>query len=165
MARDHARILVAIWSDPEFRALPADPQRMYLLLVSQARLSYCGALDYLPSRFATLGAGETEETTDKAVRRLEHDRFVVVDRVTHELVVRSFVRHDGLLASPNVTKAMIKDRSALLSDELREVVDDELKRAFREAPKLAGWRGLKDTAPNLYAKVSGKGSRKGSDHG
>lgn len=165
MARDHARILVAIWADKDFRRLCRDAQRMYLLLCSQARLTYCGALDYLPGRLATLAEDEDEQTVDHAVKLLEVDRFVVVDRTTAEVLVRSFVRHDGLLGSPNVTKAMLKDRAALLSDDLRNVLDDELARAYLDDPKAKGWAGFKQAEPELFEQVSGKGSAKGSRKG
>lgn len=165
MARDHARIYVAIWADPDFRALERDPQRMYLLLVSQARLTYCGALDYLPGRLATLGADEDQASVNRAVRVLEAKRFVVVDRETQEVLVRSFIRHDGLLKTPNVVKAMLKDRAALLSDSLRDVVDAELKRAYGEDPKLAGWKAFKVAQPELFKVISAKGSVKGSEKG
>jgi hypothetical protein len=165
MARDHGRILVAIWADKDFRALNRDAQRMYLLLCTQARLTYCGALDYLPGRLATLAADEDEQTVDHAVKLLESDRFLVVDRTTHEVLVRSFVRHDGLLGSPNVTKAMLKDRASLLSDDLRETVDCELARAYREDPKAKGWAGFKQADAELFKQVSRKGSAKGSERG
>jgi len=165
MARDHGRIYVAIWSDPDFKLLDRDGQRMYMLLCTQARLTYCGALDYLPGRLATLARDEDEHTVETAIKALEADRFVIVDRTTHEVLIRTFVRHDGLLGSPNMTKAMLKDRAALLSDDLRTAVDSELSRAFREDPKAKGWTGFKQAAPDLFKQVSAKGSVKGSQKG
>ena len=67
MARDHGRIYTRIWADPAFRALDRDPQRLYMLLVSQANLTYCGGLDYIPKRLVSLAADETEETMQKAL--------------------------------------------------------------------------------------------------
>lgn len=165
MARDHARITVSIWADPEFRALDREAQRMYLLLLSQARLTYCGALDYMPGRLATLADDEDPITIDAALNTLEHKRFVVGDYVTSELLVRTFVRHDGLLGSPNMTKAMLKDRAALLSDTLREAVDVELRRAYQDDPKLKGWAGLKQADPDLFKRISAKGSANPSTKG
>lgn len=158
MARDHARIQVGIWTDPDFRALTPLAQRMYLLLVSQPRLSFCGSLDYIPSRIALLSATDDDLSVEHDVRLLEADRYVIVDRESHELLIRTYVRHDGLLASPNVTKAMVRDRRLLLSDCLRGVVDEELGKAYDTDPKLAGWKGLKDEDELLFRKVSGKGS-------
>lgn len=165
MARDHARILVSIWADKDFRRLDRTSQRMYLTLLSQQKLTYCGSLDYLPGRLSTLAADETPATVEATVRDLEAKRFLVVDRDVSELLIRSFIRHDGLLSSPNMCKAMLKDRAALLSDDLRDVVDDELRRAYQADPKAGGWKGVKDADSDLFdalaAKGSGKGSRKG----
>src|SRR5690349_2529422 len=122
MARDHARFYVSIWGDPDFRALTCAAQRMYFVLTSQPRLTYCGVLDYLPGRFAKLAADEDEGSVEHAVKLLEADSFVVVDRETSELIVRSFVRHDGLLASPNMVVRMVKDRETIISDYLRSVL-------------------------------------------
>lgn len=165
MARDHFRLQVSIWGDEDFRALPRDPQRMYMTLCSQANLSYCGVMDYIPRRLALLAKDETEESVNSAVRHLEDERFVYVDLDTYELLVRSFVRWDGLLDSPNMTKAMVKARSAVLSGHLRDVIDAELGRAYSDDPKKAGWKGLRDAAPDLFAKVTVMGSRKGSEKG
>jgi hypothetical protein len=161
MARDHARIFVSIWTDPDFRRLERDAQRLYLLLASQANLTYCGSLDYIPARLTTLAADEDADTLQAAMNTLESKRFVVVDYQMSELLVRSFVRHDGLLASPNMTKAMVKARAAMLSDGLREALDEELRRAYREDPKAKGWAGFKQAAPELFKEVSAKGSQKG----
>lgn len=162
MARDHARIQVAIWSDPDFKCLPVEAQHMYLLLLSQPRLSYCGVLDYLPSRLATMTGGSDEETVDHSVKLLEADRFLIVDRQTHELMIRTFIRHDGLLASPNVTKAMVRDYVTVLSEPIQEVIGDELAKAYQKDRSLGGWKALRDGSPNLWLKASGKGSQKGS---
>lgn len=165
MARDHARILVAIWSDPDFRDLPANGQHMFFTLLSQPRLTYVGALDYLPNRLAKLTKKATPRTVANAVGILEDARFVHTDDETGELLIRSFVRHDGLLSSPNVTKAMAKDYEALLSEPLRRVVDEELRRAFTDGSDLKGWQGLEEGFPDLFAKVCRKGSGKGSANG
>jgi hypothetical protein len=165
MARDHFRLQVSIWGDDDFKALQRDPQRMYMTLCSQANLSYCGVMDYIPRRLALLAKDETEDSVQAAVKHLEAERFVVVDLDTYELLIRSFVRWDGLLDSPNMTKAMLKARSAVISGHLRDVIDVELARAYSDDPKKSGWKGLRDAAPDLFQKVMEMGSRKGSEKG
>lgn len=169
MARDHARIQVGIWNDPDFRALDRDDQRMYLTLLSQPRLTYCGTLDYFPSRLAKLSADDTEENVLNAIWRLDKHRFVVIDEETHEILCRTFVRHDGLLKSPNITRAMCKDRAGVISDHLRESIDQELRRAWKEDPTTLGWKGMAESFPDLFRKVTGKSpanySPKGSGKG
>lgn len=165
MARDHARIYVAIWSDPDFRALPIPPQHAFFMLLSQPRLSYCGVMDYLPNRLAKMSDKATARSVTNAVAALEDAHFVVTDEDTGELLIRSFVRHDGLLAMPNMTKAMVKDYLTVLSDRLRDVITDELCRSYLEAPDMGGWKGLAAASPALHSMVTTKGSRKGSANG
>lgn len=165
MPRDHARIQTAIWGDPDFRALPERAQRLYFLALSQPRLSYCGVLDYMPTRLAKFSADSTPRTVSNAVSVLESRGFVVTDPDTSELLIRSFVRHDGLLESPNVTKAMVKDYWSVLSDDIKKAIADELSRAYQEDPTLKGWKGLEESSGPLHAMVSGKGSPKGSRNG
>ena len=44
MARSEARLSVEIWNDPDFLALSADAQRMYMFLISQSDLAHDGVL-------------------------------------------------------------------------------------------------------------------------
>lgn len=165
MARDHARIYCSIWSDPEFRNLTATAQGMYFTLVSQPRLSYCGVLDYLPSRIAKLSKKATVRSVNATVAVLETEGFVVRDDDAGELLIRSFVRHDGLLDSPNMTKAMVTAFETVLSDRIQASLVAELSRAYAEDPSLKGWAAMKDKSPALFSMVSAKGSRKGSANG
>ena len=151
MARDHARIYTAIWNDPDWRKLDQPAQHMYLMLTSQPRLSYCGMLDFLPSRLAQLVTGLTEAKVREAIRRLERSKFVVLDRETHELLVRSYVRHDGVLARRNMGNAVARALGMVQSQTIRESVLHELARIFAEDSTLAGWDGFKDYDPIAYA--------------
>lgn len=165
MARDHARIYTSIWSDPEFRELPVGQQHMYFLLLSQPRVSFAGLLDYMPVRLAKLSAKATVRSVSATVSALEGRGFVVVDEETGELLIRTFIRHDGLLASPNVTKAMVKDFQAILSPTIRDIVVEELSRAHEGDSTLKGWPAVRESSPVLYGLITGKGSRKGSANG
>lgn len=165
MARDHARIMLAIWGDDDFKALTCAAQRMYFVLLSQPNLRHCGSLDYLPSRLTGLAADETLPKVQSAVEQLTRSKHVIADHDTAELLLRTYVRHDGLLGSPNMVKAMLKDRSHVISDTLRDALDNELAKAFRAEPRAAGWKGFKAADPTLFQKVSAKGSAKGSRKG
>lgn len=158
MARDHARIQVDIWSNDDFRALSAAAQHAYMLLVSQPRLSYCGVIDYLPSRLATLATDLSSAGVQRAVKALEKRRFVVVDRDTHELLIRTYVRHDGVMQRTNMGKAMGRALSVVISDKIRRAIYDELTRYYAEESGLAGWIGFKSEHPEAFAIVSGEAS-------
>ena len=126
MARDHARLLVTIWRDDDFTSLSASAQRMFMLLLSQPRLSLCGALDYTPERWAALAEDTDVADVEDAIGQLEDARVVVVDRGAAELVIRTFVRYDGVCKSPNLIQGLWKAWRALFSDAIRSAIVAEL---------------------------------------
>lgn len=122
MARTHARILTTIWQDEDFVALSSDAQRLYLLLLSQPDVLLCGVLAYRPNRWAK-GCTHTDLVdVEYAIGELEQARFVVIDRDEEELLIRTLVRNDGVLAHPNMRKAMWRSLDAVLSEMLRAAV-------------------------------------------
>ena len=95
MARDHAEILLDIWDDPDWLALSGGAKLTYLMLLSQRRLEYSGVLYLNPARWASLLSPDaTEVDVLKILAELESACFVVIDRSTNELCVRSFFRRD-----------------------------------------------------------------------
>jgi hypothetical protein len=149
MARDHGRIRLAIWSDPHFRALTSDAQRAYFLALTQPGLSYAGVVPYTLRRWAGLARDSTITGLRKAVASLEAARFVCVDESTEELLVRSFVRNDGVLESPNVAKAFVRDWRTVQSPELRAVVLVELQRLAAESPPPGSDKSWAEVLPPL----------------
>lgn len=150
MARNHARIFTAIWKDPDFRRLDQNAQHAYLTLVSQEALSYCGRLDYIPSRVADLTEGLTAARVRAAMRSLERARYVVIDHKTHELLVRSFIRHDGVLKRRNMGNAVARALGLVISQHIREAILTELARLWAEDPGAEGWAGFKDFDPMAF---------------
>ena len=171
MARTHGRILTSIWSkDRDFRSLEIGPQHLYLALVTSPRLSLCGTVDYMPDRIALIAEGLTSAKVQRTVAVLESRRYLVVDRETSELLVRSFVRHDGLLMSPNMAAGMAKAYHLIESEIIRRALIIELQRLYQEKPSMAGWSstkvpGLKEVDPELFAQVMGEGFRQGFEEG
>lgn len=144
MPRDHGRIRWAIWSDDDFRALRGEDQRLFMLLLSQPGLSYAGVVPYTITRWARLASDSTVVKLRKSVNALEADRFVVLDESTEELLVRSFIRHDGLLDSPNICRAAVRDFTAVASPLLRAVIVCEVVRLMDEDPRLGADRSWDD---------------------
>lgn len=155
MARDHARIKVKIWDDPDFLALRITEQHVYLALISNKGLSRCGVLDYVPSRYEHLAADMTAAKFRRSVEALRASRFLVVDERTQELLARSYVRQDGVLDRVNMGKATGTAFEAIVSDVIRNAVADELRRLMRESPDLPGWAGLAVTSPDAHAMSCG----------
>ena len=128
MAHDYARIKASIWSDPDFAALPASVQRVYLVITSQSELTLCGIVQPSPKRWARYAPDTTVEDIEKAILVLGEQRFTVSDDDTDELLVRSFVRHDVALDSDNALVGMSKAYEAIHSEGLRKVLMEELRK-------------------------------------
>lgn len=152
MARDHALIFVSIWEDPDFVALKSGEQSAYFKLISSRDISYCGVLPYLPKRIARLAADTTERQIVQAMARLADARFVVIDHDTDELLVRSYVRHDGILKMPNVVRAMNKAWERVHSEHLRQVIYEETVRAIDEQFPTELPKGLRDALAEGFAE-------------
>jgi hypothetical protein len=128
VARSYGKVLASIWGDPDFVALHVGPQRLYMLLCSQARLTLAGSLDLMPTRWATLAAGTSAADIDTDLDELASARFVVVDRDTEELVIRTLVRHDldNNRLNNNLIKGLWAAWAGILSAPLRRVVVENL---------------------------------------
>lgn len=125
MARSHARVLVSIWTDEDFRSLSRDAQHLYFTLLSQPSLNYCGVLAHTPGRWARLCGDADATVTEAALTELAERDFVTVDADTEEVWVRSFVRHNSILGSGHVEKAMWAAHRTILSEVIKARFDAE----------------------------------------
>lgn len=136
MARSRGRkfavVQVAVWGDPDFIALSGDEQWLYIAAISSPDLSYVGVLPLLPQRFARLAKGMTARRVEAALRKLHDKRYLIVDDETGEMLVRTYVRHDGVLKQPNVVRAMNKAFDKVHSESLRAVIREEVGKAIGE---------------------------------
>lgn len=159
MARNHARILTKIWQDPDFRALTVDAQHAYFAVVSSPALSYVGVMDYIPQRIAGLALGHTERRAKAALELLDASRFLVVDKSTAEMCVRSLVRHDRILERINMGKATARAFGKVTSLCIRDTLINELGRVYATDRNMAGWTGFKEIDPDAMADVIDAASR------
>lgn len=95
MARSYARIMTTVWRNADFRRLRGGTQRAYLLLVTQPDISAAGTLPLTIRRWAEMDSDTTVAEFARCLEELEAGRFIAVDRVTEEVLVRSFVKWDG----------------------------------------------------------------------
>ncbi|WP_280476305.1 hypothetical protein [Nocardia farcinica] len=154
MARDHGRILCRIWSDKDFRALPRTAQALYMQLLSQKEINNAGVLPLMLSKWAK-GCDEiaSSEELTRDLAALIAARFVVVDSDSEEVLVRSFIRNDGVLKQPNVFKNALRCAEAVESEAIRRSLAEELRRtgradALRVADILDPPRPDPDPIPN-----------------
>lgn len=177
MAEDrerHARFLCRMWDDPDWVALSPRGQWFYMLLTSQAALNRAGVTALTSKRWKRLASGPAvEQQITLAMKELEDANFVVVDHDTEELLVRSYMRNDGIAKQPNVLKMACRQAREVLSPRLRSVLEAELRRldpptgesvvaksaaALLEATIEALAKGSGNPSPNPSGDPSGNGS-------
>lgn len=178
MANDHARIRRDIWGDVDWRRLTSSAQWLYKHLLTTETLTFAGIADWRPNRIAALTADLQAADVDTFAGELIRDRFILPDCETEEVLIRSWVKHDGLLRSPNMTKALIKAHRATASNVLRAVLVDQLRRLYEsgaegrwellddllEGDSMTFEEGVEILSVNPSAKGSGKGSGRGSEN-
>ncbi|MFB6568260.1 hypothetical protein [Streptomyces noursei] len=143
MARGHGRILTSIWDDADFLALDEREQRLYLFLISQPNLNHAGLLDLTLRRWSRKARGLTSAELEKLLQALEAAHFIVMDDDTEELLIRSFVRNDGVWKQPKVMGAMVSGAMEISSWQLRSALLAEVDRIpLDELSNEPGARGL-----------------------
>jgi len=140
MATAFARVTRTIWGDDDFRDLPQDSQWLYFHLLTSPGLNHAGVTDWRPARIAALARGLTPDAVESAAVELECNLFIVIDRDSEEALIRSFIRHDGLMDQPNMATAMSTAHAGIASRVLRGVIVHELRRLHADDPDLNGWK-------------------------
>jgi hypothetical protein len=141
MAREFARIHTAIWNDDDFRALSWRAQHLYFVLDTDPELSYAGVTDWRPGRIAARAADWSIGDLYFAAQELAYAYFIVIDQDTEEVLVRSFLRHDGLLKQPRMAVSVTKSFGSIGSNKIRGVIVHELRRLRKsdEYADVAAW--------------------------
>ncbi|MDR6861948.1 hypothetical protein [Phycicoccus sp. 3266] len=158
MARTHMRLHVSVWEDDDWLALTSAQQTVYLALCSSKDTSWCGVHPLLPQRLVGSSKDLTDRRVADALRVLAHRKFLVVDDRTAEILVRTFVRHDGILAQPNVAKAMVKAMDRVRSKRILTSIRTELARELEDNPDARGWAAVRSLNPDLFDALRSKAS-------
>lgn len=137
--RDFAQIKLSIWNDDAFLDLSHNAQLLFFVLISHPTLNRAGVGTWHPGRLAGLCATWTRADVERAGRELIDGRFVVIDTDTDEFLVRTFVRHDGLMKQRNLATTMAREFAAVGSRSIKGVVVWELRRLHEEHPEFKGW--------------------------
>lgn len=146
MARDRANINTSIWTDTHWRSLSRDQHWLYVLLLTHTELSYAGVTDWRPGRLMQFANGTSKQDIERLGVELQSERFIFIDEDTEEVMIRSFIRHDGLLKNPKITISMINAYGAIASNKIREVFIYELNRLYVEQPDLKAFENEKALA-------------------
>ena len=119
MARTYARIDVHRGQDDDWRALTLEEQAVYDFLVTHPKLSICGALDVKMSVWVRQARDLTTERLEQLLAALENAKYILWDRDTDELAIRTFVTHDKVLQNKNLGRGMWSAWATIESEELR----------------------------------------------
>ena len=166
MAREFAPIKLSIWQDDDWRDLSPLARYLYFTLLTSATLSHCGVADWRPARIAALN-GMTADEVEHFGAELIEALYLVIDEGSEEVLIRSFIRNDGLMKQPKMAVAMASAHGSVASQGIRGVIVHELTRLREDYPNLSGWGSekasellrLRSVDPSTYPL--GKGSRKG----
>lgn len=151
MARDRANIRLDMWADQDWRDLSEGAQHLYMLLMSHPTLSYAGVADWKPGRLAAMTCGKTSAEIVADAAQLRERFFIVVDADSEEVLVRSFIKHDGLMKQPKLVVSMTNAYAAVASRSIREVIAFEVQKLHDRHPELNAW-GVKQVQTLLAAK-------------
>lgn len=143
MAREHANIRLDMWGDADWRALSMPAQWLYELLLTHPQTSRAGVSDWRPKRLAAMAQGITHLDVERMGAELASRFFVVIDEDTEEVLIRSYVKHDGVMKQPNMAVTMAKDWTGIASERLRRVVAFEVQKLRADQPDLQGWKSEK----------------------
>lgn len=124
MARTEARTKTSLWTDnDDWRKLTARAQRTYWMLYSQPTINLCGVVALTVRKWAGSAIDETEDTVWAALDELEDAGFILVDRDHEEVLVRTFIRHDGVARSPKTLHAAERQVAGISSPAIRAAVE------------------------------------------
>lgn len=164
MPRTYARIKVSIWNDDDFRQLDDAAQALYLRLLSSPTLSLAGVCDWRPKRLALLTKGMAPRAVEKAGEALADAHYVMLDDDTDEALVRTFVKHEGVVVNPKTAAGLAAAFEKITSATLRYVLSVELGKLREVEPDLKGWDHLSAAlayAPNRPCETMPSGIRLG----
>ncbi len=129
MARNFAKIHSSTWTDERFKSdLDVDSQWLYFALLSQGNINAAGVLPLQDRKWRRLAKGHTPQRIDAALAQLQAYWYVVVDEDTEEVLVRTFIRNDGIWKQPNVLKGALNHAKTTMSDTLKAVIWHEVDR-------------------------------------
>src|SRR5699024_12346319 len=107
---------------------------------------YSGRCDCRPGRVAKMRDDATRADIERAGMALQSKRFILIHEETEEVLIRSYIRHDGVLKQPNLAVSFVNAYGAAASPVIRMLIIHELKRLVREFPQWAAFKNDKVTA-------------------
>lgn len=154
MAGAFGKLYKSAWDDDDFKALSIEAQHVYMMFISAKQITFAGVAPFVPTRFLDLARNMTEKKFNTSVRELEKARYIVVDRKTQEVLLRTYIKHDDSLRNSKLAVAVGKAVREVYSPAILRVIAEEMAKLLVAHPDLAGWEKLAETAPALFAHVA-----------
>lgn len=121
MARKYGAVKTSVWEPrSDFRTLSTLAQWAYMMLLSQPQITNLGLLAYVPTKWARLAHGLTDEQLEEAIGELAAAYYILVDHDTGELLVRTFIKHDEVWKQPKLVTNARRLINEVESDEIRD---------------------------------------------
>jgi hypothetical protein len=156
MPRSYATTDVGMLLDEDFIALSVGAKAVFEILRTQADIQACGVLALTLRRWSRALNEADRPSLSVWLNELIAARFIVVDKDTEELLVRTFAKWDGGYKNQNRRRSVIASANAVQSETLRAALRVELaKLAIEDCPLTS--RARMDARPTP--------SERGSDAG
>lgn len=174
MARRFAQILTEIWST-DFTERSANAQRVYFLLISQPDLAATGVLGLSERRWSKLASDTKRDGIEDGLRELAEHAYVMVDEDAEELLIRTYMRHDGGWRNPNHRKTIAANYQLIHSQKLRAVVAQAYldltgqsinsdRQDAAPSEERTSSQGMNDAIPDAVDDAMGDGLSDGMPH-
>lgn len=150
MAHEFARYMTSTHRDPDWTSLTTLQHDCYMALLCSEDISWAGVVPYAPLRFSGFASDLTARKITRTWQELDEAGLLVVDKGSAEILARTFVKHDGVIKKPNITKAFCTAYLKVRSDKIRSALDTELWKLYQAAPDLAGWVPFEECLPLLF---------------
>lgn len=149
MARSEARLQFDIWQRGLSGASP-HAKLLYAVVLTEQTVNHAGVGRLcLPLWAANAGLSLAE--AEKALGELCDGRWLLTDETTYEVLVRTFVRNDGVAKEPYVLKGALKEALLTQSPQLRVAIAAELRRLPPRQPDGVSKSGRPVTYPDPHA--------------
>lgn len=139
MPREYGQLRHDLWNDDDFRALTVPAQHLYMVLVSDPKLTYCGVTGWHAGKLSQRSAENSGYHTAVAAMELADRFMIVIDEETEEVALRSFLRHEPVMSNPRLAVTMTKDFATIASNKIRASIVHELNRLKREHSEWGCW--------------------------
>ena len=139
MPKEYGQLRHDIWSDDEWLDLTVPAQHLYMTLLSDPTLNYCGVADWRIGKMAQRAAENGPRDTLLAAAELSDAHFIVIDEMTEEVMIRSYLKHDPILKNPRLAVTMSKEYGVIGSRKLRAALVFELQKLKKANPDWPAW--------------------------